>query len=89
MWMYLGLFGFLVTFVMLTPQSRNYLAGVSAGLSAFMTTWAPFSYLLIMIMISAIICGFWVIHTWPKREDPENPMSKYNREMREAPAEDE
>lgn len=77
---YLGLFLFLLTFVLITPPCRAYLGTVGLGVSTFLTAYAPFSYLLLMILISAVIIGFYLLHTWPKRVEPENPMAKYRRE---------
>jgi hypothetical protein len=85
--MYLGAFLFLLFFVMLAPQSRAYLGALAAGVSTFMTVWAPFSYMLLMIIFGTICAGMYMIHSWPKRVDPENPMAKYRREA-EATMED-
>jgi hypothetical protein len=80
MMMYLGAFLFMMFFVLLAPQTRNFLAGVLLGASTFLEAWAPFSYLIPLILITALGFGVYLIRTWPEREDPENPMAKYNRE---------
>ena len=87
MFMYLGAFLFLTTFILLAPQPRAYLTGIAAGLTGFMSAWAPFSYLIVMIMLAAMCAGIYVIQSWPKRVDAENPMTKYRREA-EAPVEE-
>ncbi len=79
--MFIGAILFLLIFVMITPQSRAFLAALMIGLSGFMTAWAPFSYLLALLLVAALFVGVYVIQTWPKHVEPENPMSKYRREV--------
>jgi len=78
--MFIGAILFVLIFVMLAPQSRAFLAGLLAGLSTFMTAWAPFSYALLGIVLAALFAGIYVIHSWPEHVEPENPMAKYRRE---------
>jgi len=78
--MYLGAFLFLMIFVLITPQSRAVLAGLSLGMGTFMTNWAPFSYAFLVILVAMIFAGLYVIQSWPKHVEPENPMTKYRRE---------
>jgi hypothetical protein len=84
--MYLGLVLFLLTFILLAPQTRGYLNTVFVGLAAFMTGWAPYSYLLMLILLGALFAGLYLIHSWPAHVEPESPMAKYRRE---APVEEE
>jgi hypothetical protein len=67
-------------FVFLAPQTRNFLGGVFAGAGKFIADWAPFSYILLLLLGAAMIAGIYLIRTWPERVDAENPMAKYNRE---------
>jgi hypothetical protein len=78
--MYLGLFLFMLTFILLAPQSRAFLGSLFVGVSAFMTGWAPFSYLLVLILFGALFAGLYIIQTWPAHVEPESPMAKYRRE---------
>jgi hypothetical protein len=78
--MFLGAILFMLIFVLLAPQSRAFLGHMVVNFTAFMTAWAPFSYLLLAVLISALLAGFWLIHTWPKYVEPENPMAKYRRD---------
>jgi hypothetical protein len=80
MMMFLGAFLFTMFFVILAPQTRNFLGGVMLGFGKFMQDWAPFSYLLLFLLVAALGVGIYMIRSWPEREEPENPMSKYNRE---------
>ena len=78
--MYLGLVMFLVTFILLAPQTRGYLGTVAVGLVAFLNNWAPFSYILLMVLLGSLFAGFYLIHSWPAHVEPENPMAKYRRD---------
>jgi uncharacterized membrane protein len=80
MMMYLGTFLFVMFFVLLAPQTRNFLGGLMLGAGAFIQAWAPFSYILLLLLAGALIAGVYLIRTWPVRVDAENPMAKYNRE---------
>jgi hypothetical protein len=63
------------------PQTRNFLLASAAGVGAWLAEWAPFSYLLLLIVLAAPFAGVYLMRTWPQREEPENPMAKYRREM--------
>ena len=78
--MFLGAILFVLIFVLLAPQSRAFLTGLMVNLATWMTAWAPFSYLLVLVLLAAMIAGVYVIRTWPEHVEPENPMAKYRRE---------
>lgn len=84
--MFLGAFLFMLVFILLAPQPRAFLEKLSVSVGASMTAWAPFSYLLLMVLIAALLAGFWIIQSWPKHVEPESPMAKYRRDQ---PLEDE
>ncbi|MCU1234839.1 MAG: hypothetical protein JWP63_2806 [Candidatus Solibacter sp.] len=74
--MYLGAILFVLIFVMLTPQAQAFLGSVLT----FMTAWAPYSYIFLLIMFGLMFAGYYVIRTWPEHVEPESPMAKYRRE---------
>ena len=78
--MYLGLVGFILVFVLAAPQSRLFLAGLATGAGAWIADWAPFSYILLLILLAAPFVGMHLVRTWPVRVDEENPMAKYRKE---------
>ena len=51
-------------------------ARVNATL-AWMHAWAPFSYILLLIMLVAPIVSLKLIQSWPKYVEPEDPMARY------------
>jgi hypothetical protein len=79
--MLIGLILFVLFFIALMPQTRNFLLASAAGVGAWLAEWAPFSYLLLLIVLAAPFVGVYLMRTWPQREEPENPMAKYRREM--------
>jgi len=78
--MFLGAILFLLIFVLLAPQSRAFLSGLVVNFGHSMTAWAPFSYLLVMVLLATLFAGLYVIQSWPAHVEPENPMAKYRRE---------
>jgi hypothetical protein len=79
--MFIGAGLFLLLFVLIAPQSRTFVAGLATAAGAFMTAWAPFSYVLALILVALPFVVMYMVHTAPPRVDPENPMAKYRREM--------
>jgi hypothetical protein len=79
--MTLGVILFLLIFVAIAPQSRIFLTGLTASAGAWITDWAPFSYMLLLILLAAAFAGIYLVRTWPVRVDEENPMAKYRKEV--------
>jgi hypothetical protein len=84
--MFLGAILFLIIFILLAPQSRAFLTGLMVNFGTLMTAWAPFSYILVALLLGTLFAGLYVIQSWPAHVEPENPMAKYRRE---APVEEE
>jgi hypothetical protein len=77
---YIGLILFMLIFVLMAPQSRAFLAGAAAGAGAWISGWAPFSYILLMILVVSPFVAIHLVRTWPARVEEENPMAKYRKE---------
>jgi hypothetical protein len=77
---FIGAILFVLTFVLIAPQTQKHIGGVFSEQAAFMSRWAPYSYLLLLILFGALFAGMWVVQTWPQHVEPENPMAKYRRE---------
>ena len=78
---FLGAILFILLFVLITPQSQVFLHGLAAGACAWIANWAPFSYILLLILLAAPFVGIHLMRTWPVRVDEENPMAKYRKEL--------
>jgi len=79
--MILGLVVFVLVFVAITPQSQTYLGGLTTVAGAWIANWAPFSYILLLILLAAPFVGIHLVRTWPAHVEEENPMAKYRREL--------
>jgi hypothetical protein len=79
--MFAGAILFILIFVLLTPQAQAFLHGSSESAVSFLHAWAPFSYVLLGILMIGPMAAMYLMHTWPKHVEPENPMAKYRREQ--------
>jgi hypothetical protein len=77
---YIAVILFALIFVLATPASRMFLSGIIANAGTFMHEWAPFSYLLLLVLVAAFGVGIFMVRSVPDRKEPENPMAKYRRE---------
>jgi hypothetical protein len=78
--MFLGTALFVVVIVLVAPQSRLFLMTCLASAVGFIHDWAPFSYLLVMLLLASMFGAIYALKTWPQSQEPENPMAKYRRE---------
>lgn len=76
----IGLGLFILVVILIAPQSRAFLVACLTSASEWMTHWAPFSFILVALLIAAPIVGIYLMKTWPVHVEPENPMAKYRRE---------
>ena len=77
---FLGAGLFVAIFLLMTPQCQAFLHTSGESATSFIIAWAPFSYALLgILMVGPLVAGY-LMHTWPKHEEPENPMTKYRRE---------
>ena len=79
--LYLGAILFILIFVVIAPQSQIFLLGLVSGAGAWIAAWAPFSYIILLILLVGPLVGIYVVRSWPQTVEPENPMSKYRKEM--------
>jgi hypothetical protein len=76
----IGLFLFILIFVLMAPGSQAFLGASMSGASKWMAAWAPISFFLLALLFVAPIAAIYLIKTWPVHVEPENPMAKYRRE---------
>lgn len=74
---YLGTVLFALFFLLLSSKSREFLGGAFAGAGEFMAKWAPYSYvvLAIVVLVPSIVAT--ALIKWPQPPEPENPMARY------------
>jgi hypothetical protein len=81
--MFKGATLFALIFILIAPKSREFLITSIGQANENLSKWAPFSYIVVALLIAAPIVSFFVIKTWPEHKEPENPMTKYRREVPE------
>jgi hypothetical protein len=74
---YLGCILFGLMFMVMTAQSNGTLAQRMEQTFSWIHGWAPFSYIIILLVLVSPVVMLKIINSWPKREEPVNPMSKY------------
>jgi len=74
---YLGCILFALMFMVMSSQANGSLAARMSQTWAWLHGWAPFSYLIILIILAAPAVVMKIINSWPKHEEPVNPMAKY------------
>ena len=74
---YIGCILFGLMFMVMTAQSNGTLQQRMDHTFSWLHSWAPFSYLLILIVLVSPVVMMKVMNSWPKREEPEDPMAKY------------
>jgi hypothetical protein len=77
----LGAVAFLLFFVLLAPTPRAFLGMVLYDAGTHIVAWAPFSYILIAILLVAPFVSVSIMRNWPAHVEPENPMAKYRKEQ--------
>jgi hypothetical protein len=74
---YLGCILFGLIFLVMTAQSTGSLQERLTQTVAWIHGWAPFSYVIILIVLVSPVVSIKIMNSWPKRVEPENPMAKY------------
>ena len=75
-----GAIVFAVAMLMIGPTTRALLSGRLGAFGDWLGAWAPFSYLIVALVLAAPIYAIQMMLSWPKHVEPENPMAKYVRE---------
>ena len=75
-----GAIVFAVVMMLIGPTTRHLLSGRLGAFGDWLGAWAPFSYLIVAVVLAAPIAAIRMMTTIPKYVEPENPMAKYLRE---------
>ena len=71
---------FLLAFLLLAPKSRALLGAWLGDAGKWMAAWAPFSYVIVLVVLLAPIVSFVMMARWPHHVEPPNPMSRYKQD---------
>lgn len=74
---YLGTILFALFFLFLSSKSRAFIGSAFDGAGEFMAKWAPFSYIVVAIIVLIPAVAALVLIKWPQPPEPENPMARY------------
>jgi hypothetical protein len=77
---FLGCALFGLFFLYMTSQQNGTLQERMTGTMDWLHKWAPYSYLIIAIVLLSPLAMVKIMNSWPKRAEPEDPMAKYRRE---------
>jgi hypothetical protein len=73
----LGIGLFVLIFMMLTPASRAMLEHSITGTGEWLAKYAPFSYLVLAIVLIVPIVATVVVMSKPEPPEPEDPLARY------------
>ena len=68
---------FLVFFLLIAPKTRAMFTGWMSDFGSWVVNWAPFSYLIVGLVLAAPVAAAMLMIRWPKPVEPENPLAKY------------
>jgi len=71
---------FLVFFLLIAPSTRKILFGMLGQSGGWISSWAPFSYILLALVAVAGVFSFYLMVHWPKTPEPENPLARYKHD---------
>jgi hypothetical protein len=74
---YLGCILFALIFVLMTAKSTGALGARVDATLFWLHAWAPFSYLLLLILLAAPVVSLKIMNSWPKHKEAEDPMARY------------
>jgi len=75
----IGGFVFIIAFILMAPGPRAFLLSASVGLTAWLISFAPYSFVILGFVVVAPVASLILMKTWPAHVEPENPMAKYRR----------
>lgn len=71
---------FLFIFVLMMPQIRGPLFERLGGAGEWIGKWAPFSYIVLALLLAATIAALVIMIKWPAPPPPEDPLAKYKKQ---------
>ena len=77
---YIGCILFGLFFLVMSSQQNGSLQARIEGTALWLHAWAPFSYVIIALVLISPVIMMKIMNSWPKREEPVDPMAKYRKE---------
>ena len=76
---YIGCLLFGLVFVGLNVQAGGAVAVKLNSTVEWMHAWAPFSYILLAIVLVSPMISLHLMASWPRHIEPESPMARFRR----------
>jgi hypothetical protein len=73
----LGPIIFLAFFLLIAPKTRAMISGMLGNSGDWISHWAPFSYIILALLLVAGIFSMKLMVHWPKIPEPDNPLARY------------
>ena len=73
----LGVIVTLVMFLLITSKTRGMILGGLFAFGEWVGAYAPFSYLVVLLILAAPVVSWHMVARGPKVQEPEDPMRKY------------
>ena len=73
----LGIIATLVMFLFIAPASRTLIFSSVSAAVEWILAWAPFSYLLVLIVIVSPLVSWHLVAHGPPLKEPDDPLAKY------------
>ena len=73
----LGPIIFLVFFLLIAPKTRAMISGMLGNSGDWITHYAPFSYVVLALLVVAGFVSMNLMVKWPKTPEPDNPLARY------------
>jgi cytochrome c-type biogenesis protein CcmH/NrfG len=71
---------FLVFFLLIAPSTRKILTGMLGQSGDWIANWAPFSYIILALLLVAGFFSLYLMAHWPRVQEPENPLARYKND---------
>ena len=68
---------FALIFILLKSSVRQAIGASLASGADWIVSAAPFSFIVVILVLMAPIASFILMKRWPKVQEPENPMARY------------
>ena len=73
----IGIIATAILFLLIMPACREFLFGSLSKSADWFVAWAPFSYIIVFIMLMAPLVCAYVVKSGPKLQEPEDPLARY------------
>ncbi len=74
---YIGIALFGLIFFVLTANQKGAIGDKMSATMQWIQAWAPYSYILLLVLLLAPLVSIQIVRCWPEHKEPEDPMRRY------------